>query len=321
MDGVPSSFRKPAALIVALTLIVAMSCAELARAETSIYVAEQPGLSLVLKAEGKSVYATYLHAELLCYGAGGHWHEGAEAVSHRAFQASPVELRRRESEIRLVRSSRGEFDSWREVIAGKVLPDRIVGTFSYYASGEALAGKCESNRPGFEPQFGEREPPVPFEAKRYAPLGSPLAAAPDPAAAALYFAGSRALELYLWVEGRSVTRIHGAAELACASRKGRRSSKRAALGLEAPYLLGEDRSFDARTSLDYGFRTRSARLVGTVSETAVAGSFRILATHRSRDDLTRCRTGRRGGDGYVPYSATRYVLARAATSGDGGGAS
>src|SRR3954447_22496405 len=95
-----SADRKPVTWALALVPLVlsllAMSpIARSANAETSLYLAEQPGLSLELKAEGGSLYVTYLHAVVLCYGAGGHWYEGARPADHWSFRAKSMKLRRR----------------------------------------------------------------------------------------------------------------------------------------------------------------------------------------------------------------------------------
>jgi hypothetical protein len=301
--------RKAVMWVLALALLMAF-CARSAHAETSIYVAGQPGLSLVLKAEGEDFYATYLRTVITCRGAGSHWFETSQA-NHWAFQQGPQKLQRSGRRIRLVRNRRVPFGSEGEAIKGEVQPDRIVGTWSTFASGEGVGGRCEQDAPGFEPEFGEREPPVSFEAQRYVPLDSPLATMPDPTAEALYFVASKALEIYLWIGGQSVTRVYGTVELTCESRKGELFSKRAALGLASPFALSYEDSFDARAALDYGFRTRAVRMTGSVDAVGAVGSFHAASTQRDDGRLAmRCRTGSRGGDGYVGYRAIRYVLAR-----------
>jgi hypothetical protein len=297
-------------IALALALLAVLLGAGTARAETSIYVAEQPGLSLLLKAEGGDVYATYMRAEILCYGAGGHWYEGARVAAHRAFMDGPVKLRRGDGRLRLVQGRNGPFESAREVIQGEIRPDGFVGSFSYYASGEGLGGTCEANAPGFEPEFGEKEPPVQFEARRYVPLDSPLETDRGAAPEDLYLAHSKALEIYLSVAGGNVTQVRGTALLTCANRKGKIPGRRRRLGLDPPYAIGEDRSFEAQEELDYGFRDREARLTGTVADGEVAGTLRIAGFNRSRDRkhiASRCLTGSRGGDGYVGYRASRYL--------------
>lgn len=290
--------------VLATVLIGAAS----ARAETSIYLVEQPGLSLVLIAERGDFYATYLRARIICRGAGSHWEERNEAT-HQAFESGPVKLHRRGARLRLVRGRNGLFDSSREVIEGRIQGGRIVGSFSLYTSGEGIGGSCESDAPGFEPKSpAEREPPVPFGARRYVSRDSPLAGAPDPGEEALYFAGSKSFEIYLWVGDEGLTQVRGTAVMVCGTRKGQAPSRRRLLGFNPPYPLDADASFDARAALDFGYRARSAQLSGTVEREAVVGMFRILTSNRARHRVTsRCRTGRRGGDGYVGYSALRYL--------------
>jgi hypothetical protein len=291
-------------------LVTMLLGAASARAETSIYVTEQPGLSLVFKAEDGDVYVTYLRARIICRGAGSHWEESNEAT-HRAFEDGPVKLHRRGGRLRLVRGSNGEFESSREVIEARVQAGRIIGSFSLHASGEGIGGSCESDASGFEPQSSaEREPPVSFAARRYVPFDSPLAGASDPAEEALYFAGSKSFEIYLRVGGEALTQVRGTAVTRCATRRGNAPSRRRSLGLDPPYPLDGEGGFDARAAYDYGFRARSARLTGMVDKEAVVGSFGILNRNRAHHRVTsQCQTGRRGGDASVPYLATRYVPA------------
>jgi len=303
------------ALALGIALAATSFCAGSARAETSIYVAKQPGLDLVLKADGEDVYATYLRATLICRGAGSHWEESNEATDW-AFTKGPVELRRRGGGLSLIRLRNGPFDSSREVVRGRIQPDRIVGSFSFFASGEGIGGTCEADAPGFEPEFGEREPAVPFEAQRYVPLGTPLASAPDPAEEALYFTSSKLFEIYLGVEGGSLARVHGTAMLSCLTPMGKTPARRYSLGFDPPYPLdGQELSFDAQATFDYGFKARFAQLTGTVDEEAAAGRLRIFSSHRAGSHVTsRCRTGQIGGDGYLAFSAGRYLPVTASLS-------
>lgn len=280
-----------------------------ARAGTSIYVVEQPGLSLLLKAEDGDVYASYLRARIICRGAGSHWEESNEAT-HRAFEDGPVKFHRQGGRLRLVRGRSSEYDSSREVIEGRIQGGRIIGSFSLYASGEGIGGSCESDAPGFEPELGaEREPPVPFGARRYVPLNSPLSGVPDPGEEALYFAGSRSSEIYLRVDGGALTQVRGTAVMHCVTRRGKAPARRRSLGFKPPYPLdSENGTFDARAAYDYGFRARSARLTGTVDKEAAVGRLRILSRNRDHHRISsQCETGRRGGGGYVGYSALRYL--------------
>jgi hypothetical protein len=307
----------------ALTSAVAMAAllgAATARAETSLYVVDQPELSFVIEAKGSKLYVAYLRAEILCYGAGSHWFEGPEAKTHRAFEVGPVKLQGSDGRLRLVRTRRASFGSSREAIRGEVQPESIVGTFSYFASGAGIGGSCEANAPGFEPQFGEREPPVPFKAQRYVALASPLATPPaDPAAEALYFQSSRQLEALFWIAGGAVTRLDGAAREICTSREGAPEVRRRALEPPPPFPVeaGGGR-FEARAGRDWRFEVAASRLEGTVDAEAVAGRYRgAIAYRESRKAPFKawCRTGGRDGDGEVGYRATRYLPVLPAGSG------
>lgn len=305
--------------LVPLTLsLLAFPLAGSAEAETSLYLTEQPGLSLEFKAEGGSLYVTYLHAVVLCYGAGGHWYEGAKPANHWSFRAKPTKLRRRDGHLRLVRRRSGPFDSEREVLNVEVLADRIVGSFSYFASGEGIGGSCESDAPGFTPEFGQHEPPVSFEAPRYVPLGSPLAAPPDPAAQELYFQGSGQLEILLGVQGSTLTQLRGSAREACENRRGRHRVRRRLLELEPPVALEAGGSaLQARASRDWPYLVASSLLTGSVSTEEIAGDYRAAIAYREgrrKPFDARCRTGSRGSDGHLPFRATRYLPVQSGSS-------
>src|SRR4029077_19490425 len=84
------------------------------RPEPTLYVADQPELFFVAEVKGEAVYAAYLEAESLCYGAGSHWYEGPSAVTHRAFETGPVRLRPVDGGYRLLRQQSDLYESSRE---------------------------------------------------------------------------------------------------------------------------------------------------------------------------------------------------------------
>jgi hypothetical protein len=306
-------------MVSALVALAVLVGAGSAQAETSIYVVDQPELSLIFELKGDSLYAAYLDAELLCYGAGSHWFEGASAVRHHEFETKPVKVPSREGRFRLVGRYRDFYESSTEVLSGEVLPDRIVGTFSYEVSGEATQGRCEQNAPGFEPEFGQREPPVSFEAQRYVPLGSPLATVPDPAAEALYFRNTRQLEILLWTSGSEVTKVRGAARQTCFNRRHGRSAFREPLEPVPPFPLGAaDGRFDVRAGQDLPYTNAASHLEGWVAGGSVLGRYRAAIASRNgprKRFYEWCRTGGNEGDGYVGFEAFRYVAAAPAASG------
>lgn len=303
--------RVLALALVALTLLVGATSA---RAETTLYVVDQPELSLLLEAKGGRLYAAYLDAELLCYGAGSHWFEGADAVRHHDFDVRPAKVPSREGSFRRVSRYGDSFGSSAEVLAGEVLPDRVVGTFSYEVSGEGTQGRCEQNAPGFEPEFGQREPPVSFEARPYVPIGSPLATGPDPSAEALYFRNTRQLEIVLWTSGSAVTKARGAARQACTNRRRGRFAFRESLEPVPPFPLEADGRFEGQAGRDLGDESAISHLEGWVSEGAILGRYRAATAYRHNREsrfYEWCRTGGRGGDGSVGFEAVRYVPAAA----------
>jgi|GEM_PF-6620531 len=284
-----------------------------AQAETSIYVVDQPELSFVVEVKGEDAYVAYLEAEVLCYGAGGHWFEGPDAVTHRAFQVGPARLRPTRSGFRLVRTHGDAFESRRETITLEVQADRIAGTFSFYARGEAIQGTCEANAPEFEPEFGEQEPPVPFEAQPYVPLGSSAATLPDPAAEALYYQASRQIETIFWVDDGAVAKVRGAAKETCRSRRGKRSALRRQLEPEPPFSIDPATGrFEGRGGRDWPYLSAASRLEASASASKVVGRYRAAIGYRNgprRRFYQWCRTGARGADGYVGFQALRYVPA------------
>jgi hypothetical protein len=296
-------------MLVAVAVLVGAGSAA---AETSIYVVDQPELSLVLEAKGDDLYAAYLYGEVLCYGAGSHWFEGPDAAITRSFQVRPKKLSGGEGRFRLVREERSSFHSSTEVLTAEVRPDRIVGTFSYETSGEGIGGRCEQNAPGFEPtDFSQREPPVNFEARRYVPLGSPLAMVPDPTAEALYFRSTRQLEILLWTSESAVTKVRGAARQTCFNRHHGRSAFREPLEPVPLFPLGAaDGRFDVRAGQDLPFTNAASHLEGWVGSGSVLGRYRAAVAYRNgprKRFYEWCRTGGREGDGYVGFEAFRYV--------------
>lgn len=108
-----------------------------AQAQTTFYVVDQPEISFVVEVKGEDAYVAYLEAESLCYGAGAHWYEGPDAVTHRAFEIGPVRLRPVDGGYRLLRRSSDLYESHREELRLEIQPDRIAGTYSAETSGES----------------------------------------------------------------------------------------------------------------------------------------------------------------------------------------
>jgi hypothetical protein len=301
--------------VLATTLLGAAS----ARAETTLYVVDQPELFFVAEVKGEALYAAYLEAESLCYGAGSHWYEGPTAVTHRAFETGPVKLRPVDGGYRLLRRHSDLYESSREELRLQIRPDGIAGTYLAENSGEAIQGSCETNAPGFEPESGaQSEPPIGFEARRYVPLGSPAATDPDPAAEALYFRSTRQLEILLWTSESAVTKVRGAARQTCFNRRHGRSALREPLEPVAPFPIGAaDGRFDVRAGQDFPSTNAASHLEGWVGSGSVLGRYRAAIASRNgpRNRFYEwCRTGGSKGDGYVGFEAFRYVPAVAAAT-------
>lgn len=291
-------------LILVSASIAALVGASSARAETPIYIAEQPGFSITLKAEGRNVFVTSLQALGYCRGVGGEedWVTESEGKS---FLGGPQELERKGSRLRYLEKVTDVFYS-RTGINAQIHPDAIVGTYFHEtsSSGEGDGG-CQSG--GFD------DPRVSFEAKRYAPYDSPLAAAPDPAAPSIYFASTKPIEIYLWVKDGTVSDARATVSGRCIrlhrKKKPHRKVERtlgAAL-LYPPFpISATDGSFSASWGFGGGY-SRSSRFLGTVEEWATSGSLSETETLRHRGRvMMRCHSGS-GRKGWVPYRATRYV--------------
>ncbi len=296
--------------VLATTLLGAAS----ARAETTLYVVDQPELFFVAEVKGETVYAAYLEAESLCYGAGSHWYEGPAAVTHRAFETGPVRLRPVDGGYRLLRRHSDLYESSREELRLQIRPDRIAGTYLAENSGEAIQGSCETNAPGFEPESGgQSEPPIGFEARPYVPLGSPRATLPDPGAEALYFQASRQIETVFWVEGGAVTRIRGVARDACRSRRGKRYALRRELEPEPPFSIDPATGvFEGRGGRDWPYLSATSHLEASASVSQLLGRYRAAIASRNgrrKRFYEWCGTGAPGSDGYVGFQALRYVPA------------
>lgn len=288
-----------------LALVAVLLGAGSAQAETSIYVAEQPGFSITLKAEGRHVFVTSLRDTGYCRGTGGHRDEVTEGKGE-SFLGGPEELERTGRHLHYSEKVTETFYS-RTVIDAEIRPDAIVGSYLSESSSSAEGdGGCQTGSPDGDPR-------VYFTAERYVPLGSELAAAPDPAAAAIYFAGSQPIEIYLWVEDGAVTDVRGSTFDTCISRHRKRPHRRVERSRGAPLLYPPFAVSPADGSFygTWGFRSssfgRSSRFGGTVGETEVVGALSETSKvwHRGRV-VQRCHTGT-GPKGWVPYQATRYV--------------
>ena len=306
-------------LVSILAAVAVLIGAGSAQAETSIYVIDQPELTFVVEVKGEDAYVAYLEAEVLCYGAGGHWFEGPNAVTHRAFGAGPVRLRPVEGGYRLLRRHSDLYESRREDLRLEIRPDRIVGTYSAEASGEAIQGNCETNAPGFEPEFGQSEPPVGFEARPYVPLGSPAATLPDPAAEALYFQASRQIETIFWAIDGTVAKVRGAARETCRSRRGKRFALRRELEPAPPFSIDPATGgFEGRGGREWPYLSATSHLEASASASEILGRYRAAIAYRNgrrKRFYEWCGTGARRGDGYVGFQALRYVPAASAPSG------
>ena len=285
-----------------------------AQAETTLYVVDQPEISFVVEVKNEAVYAAYLEAESLCYGAGAHWFEGPSVVTHRAFQTGPVGLRAVDGGYRLLRRHRDIYESSREELRLRIQSDRITGTYRAENSGEAIQGKCETNAPGFEPEsVAASEPPIGFEARPLVPLGSPRATLPDPAAEALYFQSSRPIEAIFWIEDGTVTKMRGVAREACHSRRGKRFALRRELEPEPPFPIDPATGVSsARGGRDWSYLSATSHMEATATVSQLLGRYRAAIAYRNgrrKRFYEWCGTGARGGDGYVGFQALRYVAA------------
>ncbi len=291
-------------LALAFVMVTALLGAGSARAETSIYVAKQPGFSITLKAEGRHIFVTSLTYTSYCAGAGAHIGEITE--SHGAsFLGPPQELDRTGTHLHYLQKVTETFYSL-EVLDGEVHPDAIVGTFLRESSSPVEGdGGCGTGSP-------EGDPKIQFEALRYVPVGSALAAAPSPGAEAIYFLASKPIEMYLWIGEGAVTDVRGRARHTCVQPGRPAQHSRMSFGIQPPLPVSDvDGSFFGRWGFRSGSITGSTQIGGSVADTAVTG--RLSETWKGKEGgrvTERCHTGR-GRMGWVPFRATRYLPVRA----------
>jgi hypothetical protein len=283
----------------AIAAVFLLACAQPAgAAETSIYVAEQPGFSITFKAVGRQVFVTSLRSSGYCKGTPGQpeytsWHG-------ESFLGPPGKLER--DGRRLHYGSKNTEVFYAETaIDAEIGPEAIVGTYMNASAGPAEGeGDCSTGTPDGGPR-------VPFEAKRYVPIGSELATAPDPTAAAIYFADARLLEIYLWVEGMAVTDVRARTLATCVGAKGNVYRSRGRFYLELPLALNAHDRFSWGEKFENGTISRRSRFSGLVGETATVGALAEREEGRQGGRVTeRCRTGD-GPRGWVHYRAVRYV--------------
>jgi hypothetical protein len=275
-----------------------------ARGETSIYVAQQPGFSITLKAEGRHVFVTSLTATSYCRSTGGHRDEITETAS-ASFLGPPQELDRAGPHLHYLQKVTETFYDLTEIDA-EIHPGAITGAYRSESSSPVEGdGGCQTGSP-------EGDPRVHFEALRYVPFDNALATAPDPAAEAIYFSATRAIEIYLWVGGGSLTDVRGRALQTCIrpSRPAQRS--RASFDILPPLAVS---ALDGSFSGHWGFRNEaissSTRFSGMVADGAITGWLAETWKARERGRVSeRCHTGR-GERGLTPYRATRYLPVRA----------
>jgi hypothetical protein len=288
-----------ASILAASALLI---CAGPARAETSIYIAEQPGFSITFKAEGRHVFVTSLRSSGYCKGTPGQ----PEIIEEtgESFLGGPEELERSGRHIHYGYTVTETFYS-QEVIDGEIRPDSIIGTYMRATGGPAEGeGPCYTGTPG----GGTK---VSFEAARYVPFDSELATTPDPTAKAIYFGNAKLIEIYLWIDDAAVTDVRGSALDTCVWPQRRRRKVERSRGaplLFPPFpLSAPDGSFYGSWGVRNRVLSRSSRFLGVVAEDTVTGTLSETSKGRSGGRVTeRCHTGR-GDRGWILYRAIRYV--------------
>ena len=276
-----------------------------ARGQTSIYVAEQPGFSITLKAEGRRVFITSLRRTGYCRGTGIHSDEVRETKGGESFLGGPEELERTGSHLHYGEEVTETFYS-RTVLNATLRPDAIVGAYLSESSSSAEGeGGCQSGSPDGDPR-------VFFTAKRYVPVESEPA--PDPAAPAIYLANDKTIEMYLWVEGGAVTDVRGTVANTCVRFRRKLRPHRKVERTRGGFLLypafplsSADGSFSTEAHYPGSAIRRSVYLSGKVAEAETTGLLRETFEARERGRLDeRCRTGT-AKRGWVSYRAIRFV--------------
>lgn len=302
MRSLPGRQRRTLILISAC--FAALLSAASARGEVPIYIAEQPGFSITLKAEGRHVFVSSLQTLGYCRGAGGAEDRVTETEG-KSFLGGPEELERKGNRLRYFEKVTDVFYS-RTGIKAEIRADAIVGTYFHEtsSSGEGDGG-CQSG--GFD------DPRVSFEARRYAPVDSGAAVPPDPNAPAIYFGETKLIEIYLWAKDGSVSDVRTTVAGRCIrphrKKRPHRTVERTreAPTLHPPFPISPaDGSFSASWGFG-GAWSRSSRFFGTVEESAARGSLSETETLEHRGQVVmRCHSGI-GKRGWVPFQATRYL--------------
>ena len=262
-------------------------------ASPTIYVDDAKEYSVAFKAEGARFYVMQLAGTTHCY-----YTEPHEDVAPGAFTAFPAP--------KLMRSRRNGFVAGETFgsdlglahagIRAELSGDTVTGNFSFEESLESF--HCDT---GF---FG-----VPFEASRYARIGSAMATAPARREVRAYYGGKGPIEIFLRTTRKEAGGIRGTFVSRCPV--GKKNPDRPPLFRRPAFAELDKEDRFRRRSVREG-RTRSGAryketisLAGRVERDAVTGTYlRVRTTRPGLRSEQRCVTGP------IPFRAVRYLPAR-----------
>jgi hypothetical protein len=268
----------------------------------TLYVGDEPEYAVAFKVEAGLPYVLEVAGTAHCY-----LTEPYKGVGGSDFSVFSIPRPMRATPDGFAAADSGErFGRYSAQIKAAFSEEAATGTLTYDESEESF--HCETARSG-----------VPFEARRFGPIGSAGLVAPAADERSVYYGSSGSIEAFLRPSGEMVGGIRGSFVPECRiGRQAPSATPRPLFG--TPVFAAEDQDGRFRHRVEYPGRTRSggrfretATLSGRVKNAAITGTYlRERISKSGEGPPHRCTTGP------LSFSAVRY-LPVAASEGPGRG--
>jgi hypothetical protein len=271
--------RGPLAAI-GCVLVAAVAATGAAAAAPNLYVGDAENYAVAFKAEEGQLYVLGLGGTTECY-----YTEPRENLEPSGFSSFPAPTLMRQGPKRAVaEETAAGFTQIRASLEG----GKVTGGFTYDESEESF--HCDTGL--FD---------VPFEARRYASVGSPGVAAPAKGERRVYYENADFLEVFLRTTG-DVVAVRGAFVPECPVGAGGGPDQPPLFARPATVRRGEKGGFRKRViRRGRGFE-ESITIAGRVERDVIRGTYRRARTRTgAKSDGQKCTTGP------VAFAATRYL--------------